>query len=124
MAHFAKIENNVVTQVIVINNTDCGDLNFPESEAVGQQFIKSIGLDGEWKQTSYNRTFRKHFASTNYTYNADLDAFIPPNPYPSWILNKKTFAWEAPIPMPANGKDYFWDEESKSWILEPDYQVS
>jgi hypothetical protein len=62
MAHFAKIENGIVTQVIVISNETLGDLDFPESETVGQEFIASLGLDGTWKQTSYNANFRGKYA--------------------------------------------------------------
>ena len=62
MAHFAKIENGIVTEVIVVNNETLGNLDFPESEAVGQEFIASLGLDGTWKQTSYNANFRGKYA--------------------------------------------------------------
>jgi hypothetical protein len=76
MAHFAKIENDVVTQVIVVDNKDCGDLEFPESEAVGAAFINSIGLPGIWKQTSYNNNFRSKYAGIGDKYDAELDAFV------------------------------------------------
>ena len=75
MAHFARIEDNIVQEVIVINNEDCGGGTFPESEPIGQEFILSIGLSGEWKQTSYNNNFRKNYASAGYTYNKELDEF-------------------------------------------------
>jgi hypothetical protein len=78
MAHFAKIENDVVTQVIVVDNKDCGDLEFPESEAVGAAFINSIGLPGIWKQTSYNNNFRSKYAGIGDKYDAELDAFVSP----------------------------------------------
>lgn len=78
MAHFARIENNVVSNVIVVANEDCGNLEFPASEAVGQAFIASIGLPGEWKQTSYNGNFRGRYAGIGYTYDAELDEFIAP----------------------------------------------
>lgn len=68
MAHFAKIENKIVKQVIVINNETLGDLEFPDSEAVGQEFIASLGLEGTWKQTSYNGNFRGVFAGIGYTW--------------------------------------------------------
>ena len=80
MAHFAKVENNIVDQVIVIANSDCGDLEFPESEPVGQAFIASLGLEGEWLQTSYNANFRGAYAGIGFTYDAELDAFIAPTP--------------------------------------------
>ena len=77
MAHFAKIENNVVREVINISNDDCGGGEFPESEPIGQAFIASIGLMGDWLQTSYNANFRGCYAGIGYTYNADLDQFVP-----------------------------------------------
>lgn len=80
MAHFAKVENDIVQQVIVIANSDCDDLGFPESEPVGQAFIASIGLEGEWLQTSYNANFRGAYAGIGYIYDAELDAFIAPAP--------------------------------------------
>lgn len=80
MAHFAKIENNLVIEVIVISNDDCGGGEFPESEPIGQAFIASLGLDGLWLQTSYNNNFRVRYASPNYTYDAALDEFVPPPP--------------------------------------------
>jgi hypothetical protein len=80
MAHFAKIENGVVTQVIVVGNDDCGGGEFPDSESIGQAFIHSIGLDGEWKQTSYNGNFRGKYAGIGDAYDADLDEFVSPAP--------------------------------------------
>lgn len=80
MAHFAKVENSIIQQVIVIANSDCGDLEFPESEPVGQAFIASLGLEGEWLQTSYHANFRGAYAGIGFTYDAELDAFIAPTP--------------------------------------------
>jgi hypothetical protein len=79
MAHFAKIEENVVTQVIVVENEDCGGLEFPESEPIGQAFIASIGIDGEWLQTSYNNNFREKYAGIGYTYDPETDVFVAPD---------------------------------------------
>ena len=80
MAHFAKIENNTVTTVIVVSNDDCGGGDFPESEPIGQAFIASLGLDGLWLQTSYHANFRGVYAS-GCTYDAQLDEFVaPPTP--------------------------------------------
>ena len=76
MAHFAKIEKKIVTQVIVVNNETLGDLDFPASEAVGQEFIASLGLDGTWKQTSYNATFRGKYAGAGDTYDEANDLFV------------------------------------------------
>jgi hypothetical protein len=116
MAHFAKIdENNIVQQVIVVTNEDCGNLEFPESEIVGQTFLNSIGLEGIWKQTSYNGNFRKNYAGMGYTYDESRNAFIPLKPYPSYILNEDTCQWDAPIPRPNDDKFYDWDEENLTW---------
>ena len=78
MAHFAKIDNGTVAQVIVVSNDDCAGGDFPESEAAGQAFIASIGLAGEWRQTSYNGNFRGTYAGIGYTYDAVTDTFTPP----------------------------------------------
>ena len=78
MAHFAKIENDTVEQVIVVANSDCGGGVFPASEPVGQAFLASLGLEGEWKQTSYNANFRGVYASAGWSYDADADVFVAP----------------------------------------------
>jgi hypothetical protein len=79
MAHFAKVDNdNIVEQVIVVANSDCGDLDFPASEPVGQAFIASLGIEGEWLQTSYNSNFRGCYAGIGYIYNKDSDSFVAP----------------------------------------------
>jgi hypothetical protein len=114
MAHFAKIENNVVTQVIVVANKDTADANGVEKEYIGAAFCEKL-FGGIWKQTSYNGTIRKNYAGIGYTYNADIDAFVPPKPFPSWVLNNDTAQWEAPVPMPEGGM-YSWDEDTGSWI--------
>ena len=76
MAHFAQVENNIVQQVIVVANSDCGGGEFPESEPIGQAFIASLGLDGEWIQTSYHNNFRGTYAGIGYTWNGT--DFLPP----------------------------------------------
>ena len=78
MAHFAKVENDIVTEVIVVANSDCGGGEFPESEPVGQAFLASLGLDGEWKQTSYNANFRGVYASAGWSYDPVADEFVAP----------------------------------------------
>ena len=78
MAHFAEIKGDVVTQVIVVGNDDCGGGTFPESEPVGQAFIASLGLQGEWKQTSYNGNFRGCYAGIGFKYDSVKDIFIAP----------------------------------------------
>lgn len=79
MAHFAKInDDNVVESVIVVANFDCADLDFPESEPVGQAFIASLGIEGEWLQTSYNNNFRGFYAGIGTLYDEELDSFVAP----------------------------------------------
>jgi hypothetical protein len=80
VAHFASIVNGVVAQVIVVSNDDCGGGDFPESEAAGQAFIASLGLSGEWKQTSYNANFRGKYAGIGDIYDAVNDVFVSPTP--------------------------------------------
>jgi len=116
MAHFAQLdENNVVLQVIVVNNSDCLDSNGQESEAIGVAFCQSL-FGGNWKQTSYNGTMRKNYAGIGYTYDAARDAFIPPQPYASWLLDETTCLWNPPTPMPQDNKRYTWDEPTTSWV--------
>ena len=117
MAHFAKIdENNKVVEVIVVNNSDCGNAEFPESEKIGQEFLTSIGLHGNWKQTSYNSSFRKNFAGFGYSYDETRDEFIADKPHTSLILNEETGKWETPIEYPNDDKLYLWNEEIINWI--------
>jgi hypothetical protein len=78
MAHFALVENEIVKNVIVVADADCGGGNFPESEPIGQTFLASLGLEGEWLQTSYNHNFRGTYAGIGYTYDAVTDTFVPP----------------------------------------------
>ena len=116
MAHFAKIENGVVTQVIVVDNKDCADAAGVEKEYIGAAFCERL-FGGEWKQTSYNGRIRKHYAGVGYTYNADIDAFVPPQPFPSWTLDADA-NWQPPVAMPTDGtmeKPYVWDEATTSW---------
>jgi hypothetical protein len=80
MAHFARIEDGIVREVIVVGNDDCGGVDFPESEPIGQAFIASIGLTGEWRQTSYNSNFRSTYAGIGFRFDAEADAFIAPEP--------------------------------------------
>jgi hypothetical protein len=116
MSHFAKLdENNVVIQVIVVDNKDTADASGVEKEYIGAAFCERL-LGGTWKQTSYNGNFRKNYAGVGYTYDSVRDAFIPPKPYPSWILNEQTCIWEPPVAMPQDGKRYQWDEATTSWV--------
>jgi hypothetical protein len=117
MAHFAKLENNIVTQVIVVDDNDTRDASGVEIESIGQAFCTNL-LGGEWKQTSYSGKIRKHYAGIGYSYDGTLDAFIPPQPYPSWVLNDK-FNWEAPVAYPPGGVMHTWDEALRDWISVP-----
>lgn len=118
MAYFAKLnDNNIVIEVDAVDDSNCGDMPFPESEPIGVAFLTQwSGGYTNWKQTSYNANFRKNYAGIGYTYDATLDAFIPPKPYPSWLLNINICQWEAPIPYPNDGKEYYWDEQTQSWV--------
>lgn len=116
MAHFAQIDqNNVVLQVIVVHNNELLD-NGVESEAKGIAFCQSLFPGTNWVQTSYNGNMRKNYAGVGFTYDAGRDAFIPPKPYSSWVLNETICRWEAPVPYPQDGKNYRWDEASGSWV--------
>jgi len=111
MGHHAKVVNGIVTQVIVAE---------PE---FFDTFVDSS--PGEWIQTSYNthggqhpenRPLRKNYAGIGFSYDVEKDAFIPPKPFASWILNNDTCLWESPTPMPTDGGIYNWDEAQQQWI--------
>jgi hypothetical protein len=111
MAHFAKVENNIVTRVIVA-----------EAEFFDNYVDDSAG---EWIQTSYNTyggehknggtPLRKNYAGIGFSYDSTRDAFIPPQPYPSWILNEETCLWECPVAYPDDGNNYEWNETDQQW---------
>jgi hypothetical protein len=106
MAHFAEINAaNIVQRVIVVPNSE---------EANGAAWCAAL-LGGTWIQTSYNATIRKNFAGIGFTFDAVRDAFIPPKPYPSWILDEQTCRWDAPVPMPPGGP-WEWDEDIEEWV--------
>ena len=100
MSHFAKLDNNVVTEVIV------AEQDFINSGAVGDSFL--------WIQTSYNNNFRKQYAGVGYTYDKANDVFISPKPYPSWALDA-SFDWQPPTAMPVDDKFYSWNEDTQAW---------
>jgi hypothetical protein len=114
MAHFAKLENNVVTQVIVVSNQDILNEQGQESEELGIAFCSNL-LGGTWKQTSYNGNIRKNYAGVGYTYDEGRDAFIAPKPYASWVLDETKAQWKAPVAMPTDDKRYTWNEATTSW---------
>jgi hypothetical protein len=118
MSHFAKVNNGIVEQVIVAE---------PE---FFQTFVDTS--PGEWIQTSYNthggqhpegRPLRKNYAGIGYTYDRERDAFIPPKPFASWVLNEDTCLWDAPVAMPTDGGMYQWDESTTSWVAVEQEQV-
>ena len=118
MGNFTKLNaQNIVIDVNAVNDETLGNLPFPESEPVGIAFLTEwSGGYTNWKQTSYNANFRKNYAGIGYTYDAVLDAFIPPKPYPSWLLDTETCQWQPPTPYPSDGNLYTWDEETLSWV--------
>ena len=114
MAHFVKLENNVVVQGIVVSNQDTADEHGVEKEAKGIAFCSNL-LGGTWKQTSYNGNIRKNYAGVGYTYDEGRDAFIAPKPYASWVLDEAKAQWKAPVDMPTDDKRYTWNEATTSW---------
>lgn len=121
MAHFAELDdNNVVLRVVVVDNKDCRTADGIEKESIGIAHCEWL-FGGRWVQTSYNGNFRKRYAGIGMVYNADVDAFVAPQPFPSWVLNSTTAEWEAPIPVPEDEgtgeppKMYWWDEVTTSW---------
>jgi hypothetical protein len=108
MAHFAEIDSdNKVIRVIVVSN---------DLEANGAQWCHDT-FGGTWVQTSYNATIRKNYAGQGYTWDPVRNAFIPPQPYPSWLLNEDTCQWEPPVAMPQDGQMYSWDEAAGDWTV-------
>jgi len=117
MAHFAELDkNNMVLRVVVIANDKCLKDGL-ENEATGIAFCERLFKGGTWKQTSYNSNFRYNYAGIGDTYDAELDAFIKPRPYPSWLLDKNC-QWQPPVAMPDDGGQYFWDEDGLVWTEE------
>ena len=102
MSHFAEIDSDSIVQRVIVAEQD-----FINSGAVGDSF--------NWVQTSYNGNFRKNYAGTGYTYDKTKDAFIAPQPYPSWTLVDATCQWEAPVTYPSDDKMYEWNETDTAW---------
>jgi len=113
MAHFAKLgAGNIVETVEVVSN------DIATTEQAGVDFLSNLyGTRDVWKQTSYNNNIRKNYAGIGYTYDQTRDAFIPPKPFNSWVLNESTCLWEAPIVKPDDDNNYKWNEENQSWDL-------
>ena len=115
MAHFAEIDQfGKVKRVIVVSNADTSDAMGVEKEHIGAAVCEKL-FGGTWVQTSDNGNFRKNYAGIGYTWDATRNAFIPPQPYPSWVLNEGTAQWQAPVAMPNDGKRYSWNEATQSW---------
>ena len=128
MASFAKIGlNGKVIEVQSVVNEVLHDANGVEQESIGIDFLTKLTGWSIWKQTSYNTRggvhilggtpFRKNHAGKGFTYDEDRDAFIPPKPYSSWILNETTCDWEAPVAYPTDGQRYNWNETNQTWDL-------
>lgn len=116
MAHFAKLDdNNIVLAVHVVNN-DVITVDGVESEQAGINFLTDLHGHSNWKQTSFNASARKNYAAIGFTYDASRDAFIPPKPFESWLLDEVTCQWNAPVARTADEKNYRWDEETLSWV--------
>ena len=117
MAHFAEIGlNNTVLRVIVVANNELLDENNIEQEQRGIDFCRKL-FGGTWLQTSYNGNLRKNYAGVGYTYDSTRNAFIPPKPFDSWLLDETTCQWQAPVAMPTDGQMYTWDEPQQKWVL-------
>jgi hypothetical protein len=113
MAHFVRIENNIVVNGIVVHNNELL-VDGVENESKGREFCHNL-LGGEWIQTSYNNRIRKQYAGIGFTYDADADEFVAPQPYPSWSLDSNN-DWQAPTAKPNDGKMYRWVESSLAWV--------
>ena len=117
MAHFAKLdENNIVTEVLVVNNDVLLKSDGTESEYKGKVFLNGLFGNATWVQTSYNDNFRKQYAGIGYKYDSTNDVFIKNKPFDSWTLDSN-FDWVAPVEFPIDGKTYAWNEETTSWDL-------
>ena len=128
MASFAKIGlNSKVIEVLSVHNNVLKDSNGIEQESIGIDFLTKLTGWAIWKQTSYNTVagvhslggtpFRKNHAGIGYTYDEDRNAFIPPKPFNSWLLNESTCNWEAPITRPEDNNDYYWNESTLTWDI-------
>jgi hypothetical protein len=117
MAHFARVVEGTVVKVHVLANDVIIDAEGVEQEQLGQEFLAGLhgGEPAEFVQCSYNANFRGNYPGVGFTYDSGLDAFIPPKPFPSWVLNEETFRWDAPVPVPGKGS-WDWDEQAGAWV--------
>jgi hypothetical protein len=124
MAHFAKLDaDNKVIHVCVVDNEVLVDTDGSESEQKGIEYLTEIFGYSKWKQTSYNGNFRKNYAGLDFKFDERLNAFIPPQPYPSWTLDENICQWFAPVAYPTDGAAYVWDESIVNWKKTGDYPV-
>lgn len=125
MAYFAELDsNNVVLQVLAVNNSDIDNLPFPQSESVGIAYLESFLPGRIWAQTSYNSNFRVRYAGIGMVFYPNCTAtpyggFGNTKTYPDFIFDEATCMWIPPIPYPNDGKNYFWDDATHSWVLLP-----
>ena len=117
-SYYARLDdNNVVTEVLAVADTSVFNEDGSDNETAGIAFFQvHYGVDTKWVHTRYDGSKRKNYAGKGFAYDATRDAFIPPQPFPSWILNEETCRWDAPIPYPNDGNMYSWDESSGAWI--------
>ena len=116
MATFAKIGlNSKVIESLSVHNDVLKDANGMEQEALGIDFLTKLTGWAIWRQTSYNNNMRKNHAGIGFSYDEERDAFIPPKPYPSWVLDEDTCLWDSPTPYPDDGNKYEWNESNQSW---------
>ena len=116
MATFAKIGlNSKVIESLSVHNDVLKDANGMEQEALGIDFLTKLTGWAIWRQTSYNNNMRKNHAGIGFSYDEERDAFIPPKPYPSWLLDEDTCLWDSPTPYPDDGNKYEWNESNQSW---------
>ena len=116
MATFAKIGlNSKVIESLSVHNDVLKDANGMEQEALGIDFLTKLTGWAIWRQASYNNNMRKNHAGIGYSYDEERDAFIPPKPYPSWLLDEDTCLWDSPTPYPDDGNKYEWNESTQEW---------
>ena len=122
MAHFAKIENGFVVSVVMLNNDDIIDPDGAESEQLGVNICVETMGPGLYKQTSFSGSFRSRFAAVGMLYDESRDAFIVPQPFPSWTLDSNN-DWMPPVPFPESGDGgpWYWDEDNQLWTEESPY---
>ena len=124
MAHFARINKDwIVKEVIVVNNDVLLNEQEIECDWLGEQFCQQLyGAHTKWIQTSYNGNKYKNFAGIGYAFDPYRHAFIPPQPFASWILDEETCQWRPPVPYPNDGQQYIWNEELQQWDLDEQHQ--